>query len=167
MGCALELVSEKWSAMLERSCGRVWASLASAKGTNDENYLIQKLTHNGGPRTMSIIAACDTAQHHRVVTTFGLAHDDTFAVFAEVPRVGLHRIYTTEDHPVFGMLCGRRVWQRGGRVRGGTPGESDHGGLTFHLRSGPGTEPQLLTADERDMEEELYDHEVVPIVPGV
>jgi formate dehydrogenase alpha subunit len=145
---ALDLVAEKLQAVRQQNGSDAIAFLASAKCTNEENYLIQKLarqvigTHN--------VDHCARLCHASTVAGLLLAlgsgaMSNTMADVAAVARaIFVIGSNTTEQHPVFGSML-RRAAQRGTKIVVADPRRIDLCEFaTLHLRQRPGTDIALV-----------------------
>jgi formate dehydrogenase major subunit/formate dehydrogenase alpha subunit len=123
--------------------------LSSAKCSNEENYLAQKLARQ--VFGTNNIDHCARLCHSSTVTGLAMAFgsgamsnsmDDIAAHAAAVFVIGSN---TTEQHPVFGAMLRQSVLQRGAKLVVADPRKID---LTefaeLHLRQRPGTDVALL-----------------------
>lgn len=122
---------------------------SSAKCTNEENYLVQKIarqvfgTHN--------IDHCARLCHSSTVAGLGMAIGSG-AMSQSMDDVAEHAaLYfvigsnTTEQHPVFGSMLRQAVHQRGAKLIVADPRRIDLVDFaTLHLRHRPGTDIPLL-----------------------
>ena len=145
---ALELVAAKFEAVRRESGPDATAFLASAKCTNEENYLIQKLarqvigTHN--------VDHCARLCHASTVAGLLLAlgsgalRNSMADVAGEAAAIFVIGSNTTEQHPVFGAML-RRAAQRGAKIVVADPRRIDLCEFaTLHVRQRPGTDIALV-----------------------
>ena len=146
---ALDLVARKLAGVKRTAGADAIGVLASAKCTNEENYLMQKLarqvigTHN--------VDHCARLCH--AVTVAGLAMcygsgamsntmDDVADQAAAFLVIGSN---TTEQHPVFGARLRQAVRQRGAKLVLADPRRIDLAEFAaLHLRQKPGTDVALV-----------------------
>jgi formate dehydrogenase alpha subunit len=145
---ALDLIADRLEAIRLRAGPDAVAFLASAKCTNEENYLIQKLarqvigTHN--------VDHCARLCHASTVSGLLLAlgsgaMSNTMADVAEQARalfvIGSN---TTEQHPVFGAML-RRAARQGTPIVVADPRKIELCDFaTLHLQQRPGTDIALV-----------------------
>ena len=145
---ALELVAAKFESVRRESGPDATAFLASAKCTNEENYLIQKLarqvigTHN--------VDHCARLCHASTVAGLLLAlgsgamSNSMADVAGEAAAIFVIGSNTTEQHPVFGAML-RRAAQRGAKIIVADPRRIDLCEFaTLHVRQRPGTDIALV-----------------------
>ena len=145
---ALELVAAKFEAVRRESGPDATAFLASAKCTNEENYLIQKLarqvigTHN--------VDHCARLCHASTVAGLLLAlgsgamSNSMADVAGEAAAILVIGSNTTEQHPVFGAML-RRAAERGAKIVVADPRRVDLCEFaTLHVRPRPGTDIALV-----------------------
>jgi formate dehydrogenase alpha subunit len=146
---ALDLVADKLVAVKRSSGPNALGVLASAKCTNEENYLMQKFarqvlgTHN--------IDHCARLCHSSTVAGLAMAFgsgamsnsmDDIAEHAAAIFIIGSN---TTEQHPVFGTMLRQAVLTRGTRLVVADPRKIDITEFAvLHLRHKPGTDIALL-----------------------
>jgi formate dehydrogenase alpha subunit len=146
---ALDMVATKLLQVRQESGPDAIGVLASAKCTNEENYLMQKLarqvlgTHN--------VDHCARLCHASTVTGLAMcfgsgAMSNTMQDIVEQARalfiIGSN---TTEQHPVFGTMLRQAVLQRGVPLVVADPRAIDITEFaTLHLRHTPGTDVALL-----------------------
>jgi formate dehydrogenase alpha subunit len=146
---ALALVAERFEAVRRASGPDALGFLASAKCSNEENYLVQKLarqvigTHN--------VDHCARLCHASTVAGLALAlgsgaMSNTMRDVAEGARailvIGSN---TTEQHPVFGAMLRRAVRGRGAKLVLADPRRIELAEFaTLHLRQRPGSDVALL-----------------------
>ncbi len=146
---ALAIVAHKLAAVRRESGPDSIGVLASAKCTNEENYLMQKFarqaigTHN--------VDHCARLCHSSTVTGLAMAFgsgamSNTMADIAEQAQalfiIGSN---TTEQHPVFGARLRQAVLRRGIPLVVADPRAVDITEFaTLHLRQAPGTDVALI-----------------------
>ena len=146
---AHRIVTERLTRVRAESGPDAIGLLASAKCTNEENYVVQKLarqvigTHN--------IDHCARLCHSSTVVGLSMCFgsgamsnsmDDLAAHAAAIFVIGSN---TTEQHPVFGAMIRQAVLRRGMKLIVADPRKID---LTefaaIHLRQKPGTDAALI-----------------------
>jgi formate dehydrogenase alpha subunit len=146
---ALNLVAGKLAAVKKESGPDTIGVLASAKCTNEENYLMQKLarqvlgTHN--------VDHCARLCHASTVAGLAMAFgsgamsnsmDDVAAEAAAILIIGAN---ITEQHPVFGTKIRQAVLRRGAQVVVADPRKIDITEFAvLHIRQKPGTDVALV-----------------------
>jgi formate dehydrogenase alpha subunit len=146
---ALELAVRRLAAVRKESGPDALAFLSSAKCTNEENYLLQKLarqvvgTHN--------VDHCARLCHSPTVAGLTMAYgsgamsnsmDDVAEHAAAMLIIGSN---TTEQHPVFGTMIRQAVLKRGMKLVVADPRRIDITQFaTLHLRQRPGTDTALV-----------------------
>jgi formate dehydrogenase alpha subunit len=146
---ALDLVAARLAAVKRAAGPDAVGVLASAKCTNEENYLMQKFarqvvgTHN--------IDHCARLCHASTVAGLAMAFgsgamsnslDDVAAHARAVFLIGSN---VTEQHPVFGAKLRQAVLRRGAQVVVADPRRIDIAEFAaLHLRQRPGTDVALL-----------------------
>ncbi|HEY5658174.1 MAG TPA: formate dehydrogenase subunit alpha [Myxococcota bacterium] len=158
---ALSLVAEKFG---ERR-GEAFASLASAKCTNEENYLFQKFTRAamGSNNVDHCARLCHSPSVAGLAQTFGSgAMTNSIAEVADAQCIFAIGTNTTSAHPVLAT----RMWQavrRGADLIVANPKEIDLcRWATVYLRNRPGSDTALMMGMARVIvDEELYDREFV------
>jgi formate dehydrogenase alpha subunit len=151
---ALDLVARRLSAVRQAHGPNAIGVLASAKCTNEENYLMNKLarqvleTHN--------VDHCARLCHASTVAGLAMCYgsgamSNTMAdIAAHAQAIFIIGSNTTEQHPVFGAKIRQAVLQRGVKLVVADPRRIDiaefavprYGGL--HLRQRPGTDVALV-----------------------
>jgi len=146
---ALGLVAQRLEAVRRESGPDAIGLFSSAKCSNEENYLVQKLarqvigTHN--------VDHCARLCHASTVAGLALAlgsgaMTNTMRDVAEQARailvIGSN---TTEQHPVFGSMLRRAAERRGAKLVIADPRRIDLAEFaTLHLRQRPGTDIALV-----------------------
>ena len=146
---ALDLVAQKLTSIKQQSGGDAIGFLSSAKCTNEENYLVQKLarqvfeTHN--------VDHCARLCHASTVAGLTMAlgsgamsnsMDDVAQRAEAMFLIGSN---VTEQHPVFGSMIRQAVVARGMPLIVADPRKIDITEFaTLHLRQRPGTDVALL-----------------------
>ncbi len=146
---ALRLVAERLAAVKKESGPDAAGVLASAKCTNEENYLMQKFarqvlgTHN--------VDHCARLCHASTVTGLTMAFgsgamsNSMEDIAAEAKAILIIGSNITEQHPVFGTKIRQAVLQRGAKVVVADPRKIDITEFAvLHLRQKPGTDVALL-----------------------
>jgi formate dehydrogenase alpha subunit len=147
---ALGLAAGKLAGVLGESGPGAVGVLSSAKCTNEENYLMQKLarqvlgTHN--------IDHCARLCHSSTVAGLAMAlgsgaMSNSMDDVAENARAAfLIGSNVTEQHPVFGTMLRQAVLQRGMKLVVADPRRIDMAEFAvMHLRQRPGTDVALLS----------------------
>jgi formate dehydrogenase alpha subunit len=146
---ALEIVARRLAAVHRESGGAALGVMASAKCTNEENYLMQKLarqvldTHN----VDHCARLCHASTVAGLAMCFGSgAMSNTMRDVAEhAGAIFVIGSNTTEQHPVFGSMLRQAVRKRGAKLVVADPRAI---GLTefaaLHLRHAPGTDVALV-----------------------
>jgi formate dehydrogenase alpha subunit len=146
---ALDLVAGKLAQVAKESGPAAVGLLSSAKCTNEENYLVQKLarqvlgTHN--------VDHCARLCHASTVAGLTMAlgsgamSNSMDDVAAEAKAVFLIGSNVTEQHPVFGTMLRQAVLRRGIPVVVADPRKIDITEFAaLHLRHRPGTDVALV-----------------------
>jgi len=146
---ALDLVAAKLESVRHESGADAVAFLASAKCTNEENYLIQKLarqvvgTHN--------VDHCARLCHASTVAGLLLAlgsgamSNTMRDVAEEASAIFVIGSNTTEQHPVFGTMLRRAAERRGAKIVVADPRRIELCEFaTLHLQHRPGTDIALV-----------------------
>lgn len=146
---ALAVVAAKVVAVTRESGPDAIGFLASAKCTNEENYLVQKLARQviGTHNVDHCARLCHSSSVAGLTMALGSgAMSNTMRDVAEQARalfvIGAN---PTEQHPVFGAMLRRAVERRGAKLVVADPRAIDlceH--ATLHLRHRPGTDVALL-----------------------
>jgi len=148
---ALDLVARTLVGLRERHGGEALGLLASAKCSNEENYLFQKLARQ--LLDTNNVDHCARLCHSPTVAALGQAlgsgamtnsMDDVVEHAQSVFIVGSN---TTEQHPVFGMRLRRAAKERGLPIVVADPRHIPIvDAAVLHLRLRPGTDVALLNA---------------------
>lgn len=146
---ALDLVARKLCSIKQESGGDAIGFLSSAKCTNEENYLVQKLarqvlgTHNVD-HCARLCHASTVAGLSMAIGTGAMSNsmDDIAEHSAAIFLIGSN---VTEQHPVFGSRIRQAVVRRGVPLIVADPRRIDITEFaTLHLRQKPGTDVALL-----------------------
>jgi formate dehydrogenase alpha subunit len=148
---ALDLVAARLAGIRAESGGQGLGFLASAKCSNEENYLFQKLARQvfGTNNVDHCARLCHAPTVEALSQALGSgamtnSMDDIVAEARCVLIVGSN---TTEQHPVFGMRLRRAVKERGLRIIVADPRRIPIVDVAaLHLRLRPGTDIALLNA---------------------
>lgn len=146
---ALNIVAQKLAAIKREAGPEAIGVLASAKCTNEENYLMQKFarqvigTHN--------VDHCARLCHASTVAGLAMCYgsgamSNTMKDVAEQAKaIFIIGSNTTEQHPVFGAMLRQAVLRRGVKLVVADPRRIDIAELaTLHLRHRPGTDVALI-----------------------
>jgi len=144
---ALGLVARRFSEIRERSGPDALAGLSSAKCTNEENYLVQKLVR--AVFGTNNVDHCARLCHASTVT--GLAHafgsgamTNSIEEIAEADALFIIGSNTTETHPVIALRV-REAVSRGARLVVADPRRIELANIAdIYLRQRPGTDVALL-----------------------
>jgi formate dehydrogenase major subunit len=158
---ALSLVTEK----LAPHRGKAFASLASAKCTNEENYLFQKFSRAvmGSNNVDHCARLCHSPSVAGLAQTFGSgAMTNSIAEVSDAQCILAIGTNTTSAHPVLAT----RMWQavrQGADLIVANPKEIDLcRWATLHLRQRPGSDVVLMMGMARVIVDEgLHDREFV------
>lgn len=146
---ALRIVVERFASIHAESGPEAFALLASAKCTNEENYLVQKLARQvlGTNNVDHCARLCHSSTVAGLAMSFGSgamsnSMDDVAEQAAAFFVIGSN---TTEQHPVFGAMLRQAVHQRGAKLLIADPRRIDLCDFaTLHIRQRPGTDVALL-----------------------
>jgi len=146
---ALDFVAGKLVAVKEESGPQAIGVLASAKCTNEENYLMQKFARQvlGTPNVDHCARLCHASTVAGLTMAFGSgamsnSMDDIAAQAQAIFLIGSN---VTEQHPVFGTLIRQAVLNRGVQLLVADPRRIDITEFAvLHLRQKPGTDVALL-----------------------
>ncbi|PWH14363.1 MAG: formate dehydrogenase subunit alpha [Anaerolineae bacterium] len=151
---ALEITAHKLRAIRDTFGPNSIGILASAKCTNEENYLMNKFARQviGTNNIDHCARLCHSSTVAGLATSFGSgAMSNSIDDITEQARaIFIIGSNTTEQHPVIGMRIRQAVKQRGARLIVADPrrieitkfATAQYGGL--HLRHRPGTDIALL-----------------------
>ncbi|MBC7237313.1 MAG: formate dehydrogenase subunit alpha [Chloroflexi bacterium] len=163
----LDLVADRFAEIVRRHGPDALAFLSSAKCTNEENYLVQKLARGviGTNNVDHCARLCHSSTVTGLVTAFGSGAmtnsiDDIAERAAAYFIIGSN---TTENHPVIGARIRRAVKKRGAKLIVADPRRIPLTEMaTLHLRQRPGTDIALLNGIMYVLiAENLYDAEYV------
>lgn len=153
---ALNIVAKKLATIAKESGGEALGLLASAKCTNEENYLLQKLirqilrSHN--------VDHCARLCHASTVTGLSMAlgtgamSNSMHDIAQQAQALFLIGSNVTEQHPVFGSMLRQAVLQRGVPLIVADPRSIEITEFaTLHLRQRPGTDVALLSGIMRQI----------------
>ena len=146
---ALDLVAEKFAAIHAESGGDALAVLSSAKCSNEENYLMQKLARQvlGTNSVDHCARLCHSSTVAGLAMSFGFgamsnSMDDVAEESSAIFIIGSN---TTEQHPVFGSMIRRAVQERGVPLVVADPRRIDITEFaTLHIQQEPGTDVALI-----------------------
>lgn len=146
---ALEIASGKLSQALENHGGDSIGVLTSAKCTNEENYLMNKLARQvlGTNNIDHCARLCHSSTVAGLAASYGSgamtnSMDD---IARSANLIFITGSNTTEQHPVFGSMIRQAVLQRGARLIVADPRRIDITEFAhLHLRVKPGTDIALL-----------------------
>jgi formate dehydrogenase alpha subunit len=146
---ALDLVANKFAQFKAESGPDALAIVASAKCTNEENYLMQKLARQvfGTNNVDHCARLCHSSTVAGLALCFGSGAmsntmDDVAGAAQAIFIIGSN---TTEQHPVFGAKLRQAVLKRGIPLIVADPRRIDITEYaTLHLKQRPGTDVALL-----------------------
>lgn len=146
---ALEIVAQRLAAIARQSGPDAIGVLSSAKCTNEENYLVQKLARQvlGTHNVDHCARLCHASTVAGLAACLGSgAMSNTMDDVAEQARAMLLiGSNTTEQHPVFGARIRQAVLRRGMKLVVADPRQIDLAEFaTLHLRQRPGTDVALV-----------------------
>lgn len=146
---ALDLVAKKFAEIRQESGPDAIAVLASAKCTNEENYLMQKLTRQviGTHNVDHCARLCHASTVAGLALCFGSgAMSNTMQDIArDAQALFIIGSNTTEQHPVFGTRLRQAILRRGIPLVVADPRRIDITEFaTLHLKQRPGTDVALL-----------------------
>ena len=146
---ALDLVADKFREIKLNSGPSAMAFIASAKCTNEENYLMQKLARQviGTNNIDHCARLCHSSTVAGLVRCFGSgAMSNTMGDVARYAKaLFIMGSNTTEQHPVFGARLRQAVLQRGIPLVVADPRQIDITEFaTLHLKLRPGTDVALI-----------------------
>ncbi len=146
---ALQIVVDRFARIHNESGPDAFALLSSAKCTNEENYLVQKLARQvlGTNNVDHCARLCHSSTVAGLAMSYGSgamsnSMDDVAEQAAAFFVIGSN---TTEQHPVFGARLRHAVHQRGAKLLIADPRRIDLCDFaTLHIRQRPGTDVALL-----------------------
>lgn len=146
---AIDLVVQRLLAIKRQSGPDAIGFLSSAKCTNEENYLVQKLARQliGTNNIDHCARLCHSSTVAGLAMAFGSGAmsnslDDVAQQAAAIFVIGSN---TTEQHPVFGAMLRQAVLRRGAKLVVADPRKIDITEFaTLHLRQKPGTDVALI-----------------------
>jgi formate dehydrogenase alpha subunit len=146
---ALNIVAGKLAAVKKESGPEAVGVLASAKCTNEENYLMQKLARQvfGTHNVDHCARLCHASTVAGLTMAFGSGamSNSMEDVAAEAAAIFIIGSNITEQHPVFGAKIRQAVLQRGAKVVVADPRKIDITEFAvLHLRQNPGTDVALV-----------------------
>jgi formate dehydrogenase alpha subunit len=146
---ALDIVARKLMGVKRESGPNAVGVLASAKCTNEENYLMQKFARQvvGTNNVDHCARLCHASTVAGLAMCYGSgAMSNTMDDVAEQARaIFVIGSNTTEQHPVFGSRLRQAVRQRGAKLVVADPRRIDLTEFaTLHLRHKPGTDVALI-----------------------
>lgn len=146
---ALDVIANKLAAEKMQHGGRSFAMLASAKCTNEENYLFAKFTRQlmGSNNVDHCARLCHASTVVGLAASFGSgAMTNTISdIAADSRSIFVIGSNTTEQHPVIGTKLRRAKRQRGAKLIVADPRQIGIAEVAdLHLRHRPGTDVALL-----------------------
>ncbi len=146
---ALDLVATKLTSIHQESGSDALAFFSSAKCSNEENYLVQKMARQlfGTNNVDHCARLCHSSTVAGLAMAFGSgamsnSMDDVAARSKALFVIGSN---TTEQHPVFGAMLRQAVHLRGIPLIVADPRKIELTEFaTLHLRQNPGTDVALL-----------------------
>ncbi len=157
---ALDLVADKLSGYREQDGADSLAGISSARCTNEENYLFQKLFRMAGTNNVDHCARlCHAPTVAGLATAFGSgAMTNSIADIEEAAAFFIIGSNTTETHPVIGYRV-RRARKKGAALIVADPRSIPLAEQAdVHLQLLPGTNSALLLAMAKVIvQEKLYD----------
>ncbi|MBI5961195.1 MAG: formate dehydrogenase subunit alpha, partial [Chloroflexi bacterium] len=163
---ALTLVSERLSQLIRESCGDCMAAYASAKATNEDNYVFQKWVR--AVMKTNNIDHCARLCHAGSVTGLQLAigssaMSNSIAEMENLDTFIITGSNTTETHPVISLFLKKAVRQRGAKLIVIDPRQIEMTDFAnLWLRPKPGTDVAVFQAMAHVIvTEELYNAEFI------
>ena len=146
---ALDLVARRFDSVLRESGAGAFGVMASAKCTNEENYLMQKFARQvlGTHSVDHCARLCHASTVAGLAMSFGSgAMSNTMRDVAdEAQAVFVIGSNTTEQHPVFGSMLRQAVKKRGMKLVVADPRAIDLVEFAaLHLRQRPGADIALV-----------------------
>jgi formate dehydrogenase alpha subunit len=146
---ALAITATKMAQVKQAAGGAAFGVLASAKCTNEENYLMQKFarqllgTHNVDH--CARLCHASTVAGLQMAFGSGAMSNSLDDVAAEAQAIFLIGSNVTEQHPVFGTMLRQAVLRRGAHIVVADPRRIDITEFaSLHLRHQPGTDTALV-----------------------
>ena len=146
---ALDIVARKLVAVKRESSGAALGLFASAKCTNEENYLMQKLARQvlGTHNIDHCARLCHASTVAGLAMCFGSgAMSNTMRDVADNAEViFVIGSNTTEQHPVFGSMLRQAAHRRGAKIVVADPRAIELVEFAaLHIRQNPGTDVALI-----------------------
>lgn len=146
---ALDIVSDRLAGIRSESGSDALGVFSSAKCSNEENYLMQKLARQvlGTHNVDHCARLCHSSTVAGLAMAFGSgAMSNSMDDIAEHSQAAfIIGSNTTEQHPVFGAMIRQAVKQRGMKLVVADPRKIDITEFaTLHLRQHPGTDVALI-----------------------
>ncbi len=163
---ALDLVADEFVRIRNNHGGDAIASYASAKATNEDNYVFQKLMR--GLMTTNNVDHCARLCHAGSVTGLQLsigssAMSNSIAEMENLEAFIVTGSNTTETHPVISNFLKRAVHKNGAKLIVVDPRRvemTDH--ATLWLQQNPGTDVAVFQAMAHTIvKEELFDEDFI------
>ncbi len=163
---ALDLVADELTRIVKRDGGDAIATYASAKATNEDNYVFQKLVR--ALLGTNNVDHCARLCHAGSVTGLQLsigssAMSNSIAEMEDLEAFIVTGSNTTETHPVIANFLKRAVRQNGAKLIVVDPRRIDMTNFsTLWLRQNPGSDVAVFQAMAHTIvKEELYDPEFI------
>jgi formate dehydrogenase alpha subunit len=146
---ALEITARKLTAIKKESGPDAIGVMASAKCTNEENYLMQKFARQviGTNNVDHCARLCHSSTVAGLAMAFGSGamSNSMQDVASQAKAIFLIGSNVTEQHPVFGSMLRQAVIRRGVKLVVADPRTIDITEFaTLHLRQRPGTDVALI-----------------------
>lgn len=146
---ALDLVAQKFREIKQRYGGEALGVIASARITNEANYLAQKLARAvfGTNKVDNCARICHAPSVHGLMRSFGSgAMTNSIAEIEDAHTILLIGSNTTEAHPTIGSRI-RRAVRKGAKLIVADPREIELAKIAdIHLPLRPGTDIALANA---------------------
>jgi formate dehydrogenase alpha subunit len=163
---ALDLVADELTRIVKRDGGDAIATYASAKATNEDNYVFQKLVR--ALLGTNNVDHCARLCHAGSVTGLQLsigssAMSNSIAEMEDLEAFIVTGSNTTETHPVIANFLKRAVRQNGAKLIVVDPRRIDMTNFaTLWLRQNPGSDVAVFQAMAHTIvKEELYDADFI------
>jgi formate dehydrogenase alpha subunit len=163
---ALDLVADELTKIVQRDGGDAIATYASAKATNEDNYVFQKLVR--ALLGTNNVDHCARLCHAGSVTGLQLsigssAMSNSIAEMEDLEAFIVTGSNTTETHPVIANFLKRAVRQNGAKLIVVDPRRIDMTNFaTLWLRQNPGSDVAVFQAMAHTIvKEELYDADFI------